>query len=116
MIESIDLVAIDSHYFEIIGTSDYYVTLRSMNTRHEWHLLERIANGHRIFVISHRHRPSEPYHMQLTMPSVEACCTYIKDHDGYHLEKIRKKKERRLRRLGLIVPGESQQKKLPATD
>ena len=107
MIEPVDLVAIDSHYFDIIGTGDYNVTLRSWNTRHEWHILERIANGHRIFVISHRHKHSDPFHMQRTRSSIDACCAYIKDHDEYYLEKVRRQKERRLRRLGIAVPEKS---------
>lgn len=104
MIEPADLEAVDRHYFEIIGSSKYYVTLRSRNTEHEWHLLERIANGYRTFVISHRHRSSEPFHLQRTRPTIAESCEYIKDHDVYYLEKIRKQKERRLRRLGLLAP------------
>lgn len=111
MIEPSDLAAIDRQYFEVIGNNDYGITLRSLNTLHEWHLLERIANDNRTFVISHRHRPSAPYHLQKTRPTVAACCDYIMDHDRYHLEKVRKQKEQRLRRLGLLQTDEQVQDK-----
>ena len=106
-----DRAIIDQTYFEIIGTNDFCITLRSRNTGHEWHLLERIANGNRIFVISHRHGPSEPFHLQRSRPTVGACCDYIMDHDRYHLEKVRKQKEQRLKRLGLLHADEQVQDK-----
>lgn len=102
MIGLSDLAAIDRQYFEVIGNNDYCITLRSLNTRHEWHLMERVANGNTVYVISHRHGSSGPYHLQRNMPTVESCLDYIKSHDAYHLEKIRKQKERRLQRLGLF--------------
>lgn len=109
MIGPSDLAAIDRQYFEVIGNNDYCITLRSLNTMHEWHLLERIANGCTTYVISHRHGPSGPYHLQRTMPTVESCLDYIKNHDAYHLEKIRKQKELRLKRLGLL-PTDGQER------
>lgn len=111
MIDPSDLAAIDRQYFEVIGNNDYCITLRSLNTMHEWHLLERIANDNRTFVISHRHGPSAPFHLQRSKPTVEACLDYIKNHDAYHLEKVRKQKEQRLRRLGLLQRDEQVQDK-----
>ena len=111
MIEPTDLAAIDKHYFEVIGNNNYCITIRSMNTLHEWHLMERVANGHRTFVISHRHGISNSYHVQRSRPTVGACCDYIMDHDRYHLEKVRKQKEQRLRRLGLLQTDEQVQDK-----
>ena len=97
MIEMDDLAAIDANYFEIIESKDYTVTLHSINTGHYWHLLERIANGHRSFVVSHRHGGSGPYHLQQTRskPSIEACCDYIKDHDAYQARKDMANEQRR---------------------
>lgn len=102
MIVPSDLAAIDRQYFEVIGSNEYCITLRSRNTLHEWHLMERVANGNTAYVIRHRHGPSGPYHLQRTMPTVESCLDYIKNHDAYHLEKIRKQKELRLKRLELL--------------
>ena len=111
MIGPSDLAAVDRQYFEVIGSNEYCITLRSLNTLHEWHLLERIANGNRTFVIRHRHGPSGPYHLQRSRPTVEACCDYIMDHDRYHLEKVRRQKEQRLKRLGLLpTDGQVQSK------
>ena len=111
MIDLADLASIDRQYFEVIRSNDYSITLRSLNTLHEWHLLEREANGNRTFVISHRHGPSGPYHLQRSRPTVGACCDYIMDHDRYHLEKVRRQKEQRLKRLGLLpTDGQVQSK------
>lgn len=111
MIGTSDLAAIDRQYFEVIGSNEYCITLRSLNTLHEWHLMERVANGCTAYVISHRHGPSGPYHLQRSKPTVGACCDYIMDHDRYHLEKVRKQKEQRLRRLGLLQTDEQVQDK-----
>lgn len=99
MIEPVDLESIDTEYFDIIEVEDYLLVLRSRTAGHDWALLEREANGHRTFQISHRHGEGKPYHVQKSRPSVEACCDYIKNHDAFHLERERQKKERRQRRL-----------------
>ena len=104
MIESADLEAIDTEYFDIVESRDYTVLIHSKNTGHDWHLLERIANGHRSFLISHRHSVLHPYHLQKSKPSISACCEYIMDHDAYHLKKNKGKKvkqEKRRKQLGL---------------
>ena len=94
MINSKDLKLLDKNYFDIIATSTYYVVLRSKNTGHLWHLLERDLNGHKSLVISHSHHASSPYHLQTNKPSIEACCEYIKNHDVYQLRKNQERKER----------------------
>ena len=45
MIKPADLAAIDKYYFEIIGNNNYCITIRSLNTLYEWHLMEWVANG-----------------------------------------------------------------------
>lgn len=98
MINQEDIIEIDREYFDIIGEKDFVLVLRSRSTGHYWSLLEQVYNGHRTFRISHKHKASDPYHFQRNKPSVAACCEYIRDHDEYHLERIRKKEERRLHR------------------
>lgn len=102
MIENTDVGTVDTDYFDIISARDYTIVLRSKCTGHYWHLLEQQANGHRTFSICHRHNPVDSYHPQTNRPSIAECCRYIIDHDAYHIERVRKQKERRLRRLGLI--------------
>ena len=102
MIDKEDLLEIDDDYFRILVVASYYVVLLSKCTGHQWHLLEQEANGHRTFLIRHRHNSIDPYHRQTNRPCIGACCRYIMDHDVYHLKKIQKQKEHRLRRLGLI--------------
>ena len=97
MIGPADLAAIDRDYFNILSAGGYDITLQSRPTGHCWHLLERVSNGYRSFVISHRHGDSGPYHPQKTKPkpSVEACCDYIKGHDAYQAQRDRAKEQRR---------------------
>ena len=106
MIERLDFDEIDENYFLILAETQYYVVLQSRSTGHYWHLLERIANGHRTFQISHRHNPTDSYTASVSSraaaTSIRACCQYIMDHDAYHTEKVKKQKERRLRRLGIM--------------
>ena len=98
MIDRIDIEAIDKEYFEITGKKDYTLVLRSKGTGHYWCLLEQVYNGHRFFRISHRHHASDPFHLQKSRSSIEQCCEYIQSHDLYHMERERKKNERRMRR------------------
>lgn len=99
MIDSNDLAAINNYYFEVIGVKEYSLVLRSKNTGHYWYLLEQEYNGNRTFLIHHRHDASKPYHPQKNRPSIEACCEYIMSHDSFHLDRARKKEQRRLRRI-----------------
>lgn len=98
MIEIEEIQEIDEQYFLILARNPYCILLRSRSTGHYWHLLERLSNGHRTFVISHRHHVSDPFHIQKNRPSIKSCCEYIQGHDTYHLERERKKIERRMRR------------------
>jgi hypothetical protein len=51
MIEPVDIRSIDTEYFYIIEAKGYLVVLHSRVTGHDWTLLERMANGHRTFLI-----------------------------------------------------------------
>ena len=93
------LSVIDSNYFQIVDANEARIVIRSLSTGHYWCLLERIANGSRSFQIQHRHGNSGPYHVQRNMPSIEDCCDYIIDHDFFHLERERAKREKRERSL-----------------
>ena len=99
MIDKTDIDGIDRNYFDIIGEKDYGIVLRSQCTGHYWYLLEQEYNQHRTFQIYHRHHASNPYHLQKNKPTIEDCCEYIKDHDEYHLKKLKKKEEHRQKRL-----------------
>ena len=99
MLERTDLQVIDKDYFDIIEAKDYSLVLRSKNTGHYWYLLEQEYNGNRSFLIHHKHNASKPYHPQKNRPSIEACCEYIMSHDAFHLDRVRKKDQRRLRRI-----------------
>lgn len=95
MINEKDIIEIDTSYFVIREVREYIIVLHSINTGHDWCLSEREANGHRSFMISHRHDVSKPYHLQKSKASVVACCDYIKSHDAFHLDREREKKDRR---------------------
>lgn len=50
-------------------------------------------------MIRHEHLASDPYHVQTNKLTIAECCEYIKNHDEYHLEKIRKRTGRRVQKL-----------------
>jgi len=101
MITSADISSIDTSYFEITEVKDYTLTLRSKNTGHYWALLERIANGHRTFLISHRHHEKDSYHFQNIRGnadgSIHAAIEYIMHHDEDYISRLREKELRRER-------------------
>ena len=101
MITSADISSIDTSYFEIAEVKDYTLTLRSKNTGHYWALLERIANGHRTFLISHRHHEKDSYHFQNIRGnadgSIHAAIEYIMHHDEDYISRLREKELRRER-------------------
>ena len=96
MIVQADIDDIDREYFELVGKKDYTIVLRSKSTGHYWCLLEQVYNGHRFFLISHKHHLADPYHRQKNRPTVEACCEYIRSHDFYQMEKDRRKEKNRM--------------------
>ena len=101
MITSADISSIDTSYFEIVEVKDYTLTFRSANTGHYWALLERMANGHRTFLISHRHHEKDPYHFQKIRGSADggsnAAIEYIMHHDEDYISRLREKELRRER-------------------
>ena len=99
MIDKTDIYGIDRNYFDIIGEKDYGIVLRSQCTGHYWYLLEQEYNGHKSYQIYHRHHASNPYHLQKNRPTVEDCCEYIRSHDAYHLQKMKRKEERRQKKF-----------------
>ena len=99
MLTADDLSAINPDYFQIIDSNRARIVIMSRNTGHYWCLLERLSNGCRSFQIQHRHGNSGPYHVQRNRPSIEDCCDYIIDHDFFHLERERAKREKRERSL-----------------
>lgn len=99
MIDHNDIENIDTSYFDIIEIKDYGIALRSHITGHYWYLLEQEYNECRTFQIQHRHHASDPYHLQKNRPTIEACCDYIKSHDAYHLEKMKKKEQHRQKKF-----------------
>lgn len=109
MIDSTDVESIDKKYFETIEIKEYTIVIRSLSTGHYWCLLEQICNGCRTFQILHKHKEAEPYHPQKNRSSIVSCCEYIRSHDAFYQEKEKRKKERRLRRLGLIEGEELQE-------
>ncbi len=101
MITSADISSIDTSYFEIVDVKDFTLIIRSRNTGHFWALLERMANGHRTFLISHKHHETDPYHFQKIRGSadgrINAAIEYIMHHDKDYISRLREKKLKRER-------------------
>ena len=98
MIDNNDIASIDTGYFDIKEKRTYSLVLQSRNTGHYWYLLEQAYNGNQTFLIYHKHNIEDAYHPQKSRPSISACCECIKEHDALHLERVKKKNERRKKR------------------
>ena len=94
-----DIRQIDTHYFNIIEATPFFIVLESKNTGHFWHLLHTDLNGRVSYRISHKHHRQDSFHPQSSSRSITAACKYIKKHDLYHLRRQKAKAFRRLNKL-----------------
>ena len=62
MITKEELKKVEGNYFEVLQAGVFVITLKSKNTGHYWHLLEREYPTFRHFVIYHKHNVSDEYH------------------------------------------------------
>lgn len=97
MITTEELKKVEGNYFEVLQTGAFAVTLRSKNTGHYWHLIERKYPTFRHFIIYHKHNASDEYHTQGTACNLTAAVSGIKLHDEFQMngrKKARKGKGR----------------------
>lgn len=81
-----DYHKINQTYFKIINANGYALTLRSRNTRHEWHITEQSYNNRTCsYELLHRH-PNRCYHRQGQFKSFSGVIKYIQKHDKYQIE------------------------------
>ncbi len=94
MFKKEDLQCLDRKYFEILQESGYHITMESNLTGHIWDIAWRENPTGKSFVISHKHKASDPFHLQPRMhpKTVEEAQEMIKDHDRWVLEKKKNKK------------------------
>lgn len=89
MFSKADINNLDRKYFEVLGSSPYAVTLRSICTGHEWHLLYTEGPGWKSCKIYHRHHHADPWHWHGSKPTLQIAIEDIKDHDRYQQHKDR---------------------------
>ncbi len=66
MFDTKEFVNVDREYFEVINETCYHLTLKSCNTGHTWDIeCRNNPNNTRSLVISHKHKDSDPFHIQL---------------------------------------------------
>lgn len=85
---------LDRHYFDILGTSPFAITLRSRNTGHEWHILMSEGTGWQSCRILHRHRHSDSWHKHPSEPTLNDAVAVIQRHDRYQMRKDEAKRKR----------------------
>lgn len=93
MITKQELKEVEGGYFDVLQASAFAVTLKSRNTGHYWHLLEREYPTFRHFAIYHRHNASAAYHAHGTARNLAAAVSDIRSHDEFQLggRKMRRK-------------------------
>lgn len=90
MITKEELKKVESNYFEVLQAGAFAITLKSKNTNHYWHLIEREYPTFRHFIIYHKHNVSDAYHAQGTACDLAAAVSEIKSHDEFQMN-VRKK-------------------------
>ena len=85
MITKEEIKELDGNYFEVLQTGAFAITLKSKNTGHYWHLLEREYPSFRHFVIYHKHNASDAYHAQGTACDLAAAVSGIMSHDEFQM-------------------------------
>lgn len=73
------------NYFEVLQAGAFTITLKSKNTGHYWHLLEREYPTFRHFVIYHKHNVSDEYHAQGMACDLVAAVSGIRSHDEFQM-------------------------------
>lgn len=95
MITKEELREVDGSYFEVLQAGGFAVTLRSKNTGHYWHLLEREYPTFRHFAVYHKHNASDGYHAQGIAHDLAAAVSGIRLHDEFQLGGRRKARKRK---------------------
>lgn len=94
MFTQAELDGIDRKYFEVLKENPHAVTLRSRNTKHEWHLLDTTGTGWRSCRIFHRHHNFDPWHEHSPRPFIDIAIEGIYSHDVYWLNKEADRKQK----------------------
>ncbi len=88
-----DISEIDRDYFRRIEVTCYYVLLQSRCTGHYWYIRVNCTSNHRTnLFVYHKHHKQDAFHPQTTAPSIKKVCKYIKEHDAYHLKRVKAKR------------------------
>lgn len=85
MFTNADIEKLDHTYFRVITASPFALTLESVCTGHQWHIVYREANGHPTCAVYHRHKETDCWHVQWGSKTLEKTIEAIKEHDGFQL-------------------------------
>lgn len=79
--------SIDQQHFRVLVTSPFAVTLESVSTGHQWHLIAKGESTVMFCEVYHRHSQSDPWHRQWNSKKFPSVLNLIKEHDAYQMEK-----------------------------
>lgn len=85
MIAKEELKELKGNYFEVLQAGAFAITLKSKNTDHYWHLLEREYPTFRHFVIYHKHNAADAHHTQGTACDLAETVSGIMLHDEFQM-------------------------------
>lgn len=80
-----DINNIDKGYFKVIAASPFAITLESLNTSHQWHLILKNESKCQSCEVYHRHKTSDSWHRQWGSKAFSKAIEAIKEHDGYQM-------------------------------
>ncbi len=95
MITKKELKELKGNYFDVLQAGAFAITLKSKNTGHYWHLLEREYPTFRHFAIYHKHNAVDAYHAQGTARDLATAVSRIMSHDEFQMNGRKKRKNMR---------------------
>ena len=79
-----DIRLLNDSYFTRIRTEEYFIEIKSKNTKHCW-LIKKIPGSVHLY---HKHKITNPYyHKHRTVFNVSSAISEIKSHDEYVIKK-----------------------------
>ena len=82
MFTSNDLSIIYDPYFTVLSLDKDTCEITSNNTNHTWRLTPSLDG---FYVLYHKHKSSDPYHIHAAYSTIENCLLDIASHDEFQL-------------------------------
>lgn len=80
-----DIESIDTAYFKVLVSSPFALTLESICTGHQWHLILKNESRCKPCEVYHRHKTTDPWHRQWAGKAFNKALEAIREHDQFQI-------------------------------